>query len=153
MQNLLRKTAMRLGYAGNPVQENPDNLIEAGEYDRIEIQDMPSLINHSLYYSEEKLKNLNVEIHVLGSGDTVIDQYPVDNAMVSTGQKVFLLTETNSFIMPDMTGWTRKDVTGLWAVTQFGFKLTGEGKVTSQSIPPGTQVTRGTEIEVVFESE
>ena len=153
-QNLLRKTAMRLGYAGNAsAQENPDNLIEAGEYDKIEIQDMPSLVNHSLYYSEEKLKNLNVEIHVLGSGDTVIDQYPVDNAMVSTGQKVFLLTDTNSFIMPDMTGWTRKDVTGLWAVTQFGFKLTGEGKVTSQSIPPGTQVTRGTEIEVVFESE
>jgi len=54
-------------------------------------------------------------------------------------------------VMPDMTGWTRKDVTALWQVTQFGFRLHGEGKVTEQNIPPGTLVSRGTEIIVEFE--
>ncbi|MBQ6452658.1 MAG: PASTA domain-containing protein, partial [Solobacterium sp.] len=83
-------------------------------------------------------------------GDSIIDQYPRAGSIISTGQKVFLLLDTNSFIMPDMTGWTRKDVTGLWSVTQFGFKLTGEGTVSEQSIPPGATVARGTEIEVVF---
>ena len=71
--------------------------------------------------------------------------------MPVNGGKIFLLTDTNSFIMPDMTGWTRKDVTGLWQVTQFGFKLHGEGVVVSQNIDPGTMISRGTEIEVEFE--
>ena len=53
--------------------------------------------------------------------------------------------------MPDMTGWTRKDVTGLWAVTGFGFQLEGTGTVAKQSIPPGTAVTKGTDIRITFE--
>jgi penicillin-binding protein 2B len=53
--------------------------------------------------------------------------------------------------MPDMTGWTRKDVTALWAVTEFGIRMSGEGRVVEQSVPPGTLITRGTDIEVVFE--
>ena len=52
--------------------------------------------------------------------------------------------------MPDLYGWTRKDVAALWAVTGFGFQLAGEGKVISQNIPPGTVVTRGTSIKVNF---
>ena len=89
--------------------------------------------------------------YILGNGDTVIAQYPVENSYISSGQKVFLVTDTNNFIMPDLTGWTRKEVTALWSVTQFGFKLEGEGVVKSQNIAPGTPVTKGTEIEVVFE--
>ena len=112
---------------------------------------MPSVLNQSLEYAENKLMNTETNLYWLGNGNTVIDQYPASGSVISTGQKVFLLTDTNSFIMPDMKGWTRKDVTGLWAVTQFGFKLVGEGKVTSQSVPPGTLISRGTEIEVVFE--
>ena len=52
--------------------------------------------------------------------------------------------------MPDLTGWTRKDVAALWSITGFGFELSGEGVVTSQSVPAGTVVTKGTVIQVVF---
>ena len=47
-------------------------------------------------------------------------------------------------------GAERRDVTALWQVVQFGFKLSGEGTVISQNIEPGTTVTKGTEIEVEF---
>ncbi|MBQ1467274.1 MAG: PASTA domain-containing protein, partial [Solobacterium sp.] len=149
VRSLLRKTAMRLGFAkGQEQQENPEE-IQPG--DVIHTFEMPSVLNQSLEYAENKLMNTETNLYWLGNGNTVIDQYPASGSVISTGQKVFLLTDTNSFIMPDMKGWTRKDVTGLWAVTQFGFKLVGEGKVTSQSVPPGTLISRGTEIEVVFE--
>ena len=87
---------------------------------------------------------------VFGNGSSVIDQYPQPGAPVN-GNKIFLITDTNSFVMPDMTGWTRKDVMALWQVTQFGFRLHGEGLVVSQNIDPGTLISKGTEIEVEFE--
>ncbi|MBP3892012.1 MAG: PASTA domain-containing protein [Solobacterium sp.] len=149
--NLMRKTAIRLGIAGQlPVEELQDE-IDPNQLTEIITSDMPVLTNHSMDYANEKLKDLNVNIYQLGAGNTIINQYPSGNAPVSTGQKVFLTTETNSFTMPDLTGWTRKEVTALWSVTQFGFKLTGDGRVIEQNIPPGTVVTKGTEIEVVFE--
>ena len=113
---------------------------------------MPNLLNHSLAFAEDKLQSIGAEVVVLGDGNTVIDQYPRFESTVMTGQRVFLLTDTSSFVMPDMTGWTRKDVTALWAVTGFGFQLQGEGVVTKQSVPPGTIVNKGTSIKVTFES-
>lgn len=151
-QNLLRKTAIRLGYSkGQQVQVEQSEEEEVEPITEIISEDMPNLTNHSVDYALNKLEDKNVSVLVLGNGNTVISQYPSVNGIVSTGQKVFLATETNSFTMPDLTGWTRKEVTGLWSVTQFGFKLEGDGVVTYQNIPPGTIVTRGTEIEVVFE--
>ena len=98
----------------------------------------------------KKLSGYGADIYVLGGGSTVIDQFPRTSDTITTGQRIFLLTDTNSFVMPDMRGWTRKDVAGLWAVSGFGFQLSGEGKVASQSVPPGTVVTKGRDIKVVF---
>ncbi len=157
VQNLLRKTAIRLGFAGNAAAaatEEPaadGDVVEEAPVTEITVSDMPNLTNHSLDYAYDKLNSTHTEVIVLGQGSTVIGQYPMSDAEVTTGQKVFLLTDTNGFIMPDMTGWTRKEVTALWSVTQYGFRLEGQGVVSAQNIPPGTMVTKGTEIEVLFE--
>jgi beta-lactam-binding protein with PASTA domain len=111
---------------------------------------MPSLLNHSVDYAKQKLAQYSADVITLGNGSSVIDQYPNETGTVSTGQRVFLLTDTSSFAMPDLTGWTRKDVAALWAVSGFEFQLSGEGKVVSQSIPAGTTVTKGTTIEIAF---
>ncbi|MBQ9328285.1 MAG: PASTA domain-containing protein [Solobacterium sp.] len=156
VQNLLRKTAMKLGYAnvaGEEVEEEPlEELDEFAEDPSIvrTAGEMPNLLNHTLNYAGQKLAGLNGEVLVLGGGNTIIAQYPSQGVEVN-GEKIFLVTDTNSFIMPDMTGWTRKDVSALWQVTQFGFRLHGEGLVVSQNIDPGTLISKGTEIEVEFE--
>ena len=156
VKNLLRKTAIRLGFTNSTstTEETADtetDIVDSEELTEITTSDMPSLVNHTVTYAEEKLADTNTNVYVLGSGDTVIAQYPSENAYLTSGQKVFLVTDTNNFTMPDLTGWTRKEVTALWSVTQFGFKLEGDGVVTSQNISAGTPVTKGTEIEVVFE--
>lgn len=155
VKNLLRKTAIRLGFTSSITDSTEETdtseTIESEDLTEIVTSEMPSLVNHSLEYATEKLADSNTNQYILGSGDTVIAQYPSENSYITSGQKVFLITDTNNFIMPDLTGWTRKEVTALWSVTQFGFKLEGEGVVTSQNISAGTPVTKGTEIEVVFE--
>jgi beta-lactam-binding protein with PASTA domain len=142
---------MTYGFSSKGVPVDEPGEDESGQtVEKVIKYSMPNLMNHTTDYADQKLSGMNVVKVVLGDGRSVIDQYPREGSFVVSGQRVFLLTDTSSFIMPDLTGWTRKDVASLWAVTGFGFQLTGEGKVISQNIPPGTAVTRGTSIKVVF---
>ncbi len=153
--NILRKAAQI--YNLSDYMEEDTNVTEqpveqpAAVYSEIESYPMPSVINHGVDFAYGALSSSNTSILTLGNGDNVIDQYPKSGVSVESGQRVFLLTDTQSFTMPDLTGWTRKDVTGLWAVTGFSFKLSGQGHVTSQSVPAGSVVTKGTTIEVNFD--
>ncbi|MSS57303.1 penicillin-binding protein [Erysipelotrichaceae bacterium Oil+RF-744-GAM-WT-6] len=150
VKNLLSRTAIELGFASN-TSAGSSSESSAGDGDAVLVSGtMPNLVNHSLSYADEKLNGLDITLYTLGNGDSVIAQYPEEGESLSNGERVFLVTDTNSFTMPDLTGWTRKDVAALWQVTQFGFRLKGEGVVTSQNIAAGTTVTKGTEIEVEF---
>ena len=145
-KSFFRKIAVTYGFA----EGSSESKQEEQPVDTVETAIMPSMINHSTSFAAARLASTGASVHILGEGGNVISQYPEPGESVSTGQHVFLVTDTQSFSMPDMTGWTRKDVAGLWAATGFGFQLDGTGKVISQSIPPGTTVTKGTEIKVVF---
>lgn len=147
-RSFLRKVAITYGFSDD---SSAANIAPDSDLEQIETFEMPSLQNHSVSFAENKLSGTGTEIIVLGEGSNVIDQYPKAEGILTSGQRVFLLTDTGGFAMPDMTGWTRKDVTALWAVSGFGFKLSGDGIVSSQNIPPGTIVSKGTQIEVVFQ--
>lgn len=147
IKSVLRKVAMLYNLTDNQVIVDND-----GEFVQMDIEskEMINCLNHSVNYALDKLNDYNCEIIILGSGDNVIDQYPKEDQYVTTRQKIFLLTDTNSFIMMDMTGWSRKDVTALWDITGLDFKIEGSGKVVSQNITPGTTVTSSDKIEVVL---
>jgi penicillin-binding protein 2B len=93
--SLLRKVAMTYGFT-NDNSTQPSSTASADTED-IQIYDMPSLLNHSVAYAQDKLAGTNADVIVLGNGGTVIDQYPKETGSVSTGQRVFLLTDTTSF--------------------------------------------------------
>ncbi len=149
--SLLRKVAMRFNIIDNVELNNPENQEVVLEKEDIYTYEMVNLTNHTLEYSLNKLNPLGVEVIVLGDGNSVIDQYPKSTSTVSTNQKVFLLTSISGFLMPNMTDWTRKDLAGFWDVSDVGLKITGSGKVVSQSIVENTYITGGTEIEVALE--
>ncbi len=147
-KSFLRKVAITYGFTEGA---NSNNAPQPEPVEQISTYTMPSLLNHSVSFAAERLSGTGTEVVVLGEGNNVIDQYPRPDGILTTGQRVFLLTDTTGFAIPDMTGWTRKDVSALWAVSGFGFKLDGDGVVVSQNIPPGTVVSKGTQIEVVFQ--
>lgn len=151
VQNILRRVAMTYGFTDQmkPSEETvPDESQPA-----LPVQEytMPQLTNHSVSYAQQKLSETECNVLILGNGSEVIDQYPKENELVVSRQKVFLLTDLYQVAMPDMTGWTRKDVASFWAVTNFAFKIDGYGKVVSQSIPPGTILNQDLSIEVKLE--
>ena len=148
--SFFRKVAQTYGFTNGDNSTDASAKQENTAVDTSVVTTMPDLLNHTVTYATDKLKDSQAQVITLGSGTNVIDQFPKSGSSVSGGQRVFLLTDTSSFAMPDLTGWTRKDVASLWAVTGFGFKLSGSGTVKSQSVPAGTVVTKGTEIQVVF---
>ena len=148
-KSLLRKIAQVYGFSQDDSSVAVVTTDENADVELVETS-MPSLLNHTVEYARNQLEGSNTQLIVLGGGNNVIDQYPKTSDTLTSGDRVFLLTDSNSFEMPDLTGWTRKDVAALWSITGFGFELSGEGVVTSQSVPSGITVTKGTTIQVVF---
>ena len=112
---------------------------------------MPNLVNHSLDYANSKMSGWKSQIVTIGNGSTVIQQYPSAGSLVSSGDRIFLLTDGNQITMPDMTGWTRKDITAFWQLTGISIQTSGYGKVVSQNIEEGQAISKDSNIEVSLE--
>ena len=112
--------------------------------------EMPSLVNHSVSWAQEKMSGKDVTSVVLGNGDTVTSQYPLAGSSINTNDTILLLTNGSEITMPDMTGWTRKDLTAFWQLTGLAVQMSGYGTVSYQSIPAGEVIPPGTTIEVTL---
>lgn len=112
---------------------------------------MPSLRNHTLDYAKDKLKGMSVNKVIIGNGNSVVKQYPEENQTIVSNQNVFLLTEGSTITMPDMSGWTKKDITAFWDMTQIEVQMSGSGKVKTQNIKKGKMIDKDSVIKVKME--
>ncbi|SDP27999.1 penicillin-binding protein 2B [Litchfieldia salsa] len=74
---------------------------------------------------------------VLGNGTQVIQQLPNEGVFALPGDKVFLKT-SGDVSMPDMTGWSFRDLNRYSNLSKVILEVEGNGYVTTQSIKPGT---------------
>lgn len=96
-------------------------------------------------------------IEIVGNGDTVVRQYPLATDYMAREGTIVLYTEDDPELKAEMV--KMPDVTGLgigeaWAaLTEIGLNLDTRsiGKVTAQSIEPGTLVEKGTIITLTIE--
>ncbi len=137
----------RVGLLGGLTDEMNTNEEEVSN--TIVKEEMPNLKGQTLEEAKERLDGHDVV--VLGDGATILDQYPKEGSTIYSNHKIYLLTSTSSFTMPDLTGWSRKEVTELWSITGVPFTLDGYGVVTSQSIAPGEVVSKDDVIMVTLE--
>ena len=112
---------------------------------------MPSLLNHTLTYAKDKLENTSTNMIVIGNGSNVVKQYPRADETIISNQNVFLLTDGSKITMPNMKGWTKKDVTAFWEMTHIEVQMKGSGKVTSQNIKAGKAINSDSVIKVEME--
>lgn len=109
---------------------------------------MPSLVSHSLGYANQMLADKAVNTIIIGDGDTAVSQFPAAGTTINSNDNVMLLTNGTQRTMPDMIGWTRKDITAFWQLTGISISSTGYGRVGWQSIEAGTPIQEDTVIEV-----
>lgn len=134
--------------AVNNYENTNTNTNENAPIANFNIFDMPAVVNHSLDYAKEKLSPYTDKIVVIGDGSTIISQYPNDSVSTISSQKIFLLTDGVNITMPNMSGWTRKDVKLFAKLSGIPIETIGSGNVSAQNIAENTIINSETAISV-----
>lgn len=139
------KTMIPAALATKHAYTTTDNNIEGSAYH------MDSFINQSAPFVKSKLEAKELKVDIIGNGSTILDQYPTARTAVNKFDRVFLKTDSNDITLPDMTGWSRKDVLTYASLSGLVFNLQGDsGMVESQSVAGGTIVHAGDTVEITL---
>lgn len=145
-QDIMRAALIAYGVSSETKESD-----KTQEEEKWETYTMPNLVNHSVSYAGSKTENWKCQMVYIGGGSTILRQYPQAGSTISSQDRVFLLTDGNVITMPDMTGWTRKDITAFWELTGIQIQTDGYGVVMSQSVEPETPISADTAISVTME--
>ena len=100
--------------------------------------------------TESKLESLGINVYVLGNGKYIINQYPLKGKMVFANSKVFLVTNDENYLMPDLTGFSASEVKTFATLAKINLTCTGYGYVINQSIPVGTSINSDTNLDITL---
>lgn len=82
----------------------------------------------------EELKNKKIDVIILGNGKYIINQYPLKNKTLLSGEKLFLLTNDKEIKMENLKGWSLSEVKTYCNLIGLKLKYNGYGYVINQSI-------------------
>lgn len=141
------KSVFRAAYEAMGLEKTETSNTDT-TYDDWNEYDMPTFKNHTFDYVEKKLKAMDVNPIIIGDGKVVVDQYPTSNNRVVTNQNVFIKTNSSNINMPNMVGWSYKDVMIFKELSGLDIECKGSGVVKSQSVKAKTKVNNETKITV-----
>lgn len=124
-------------------QVSPELQVQSGT--------MPSLINQQVSTAQQKLMNIGITPIILGSGSQIIHQSHPANDTVRSNERVILMTNSQEFQMPDLSGWSYSDVQALAMVANVDIEIQGNGSVKAQSITAGNLLSSGESFTVTLE--
>lgn len=88
-----------------------------------------------------KLNEYNIKTTVIGNGDVVIKQSVQYGSTILSGDRVILVTNGSNITMPNIYGWSRKEIITLCELLNINYEFEGYGYASSQSIGVGTNIT------------
>ena len=124
---------------------NEKNEIES------QIIKLENYISSNMENTKEKLSNSGLNVITLGTGKYVINQYPLKNINVVKGEKIFLVSNKDDYIMPDVTNWSISDIKTFANLTNINLNIEGNGYVKTQSIEVGAPLTKDSELNVTLQ--
>ena len=90
--------------------------------------------------AEAKLKETYKNVTVIGKGGDVVGTLPEAGTTLLTDERVMIITDQPA--MPDVKGWSLRDVHRLAQEFHLKIETMGSGYVTKQSIDPGTRLKK-----------
>ncbi len=120
---------------------NDKDLLKLGSY-----------VNKEVSAVKDELGQKGITPIVLGSGNIVINQYPI-NTNITKESKVFLVTNSNDYVMPDLKNYSKNDLEVLFSYLNIPYTIEGTGYLVSQSIKEGTKITPEMEVKLVLKSK
>ncbi|WP_110112926.1 penicillin-binding protein [Bacillus sp. CGMCC 1.16541] len=110
-----------------------------------------SYIGQSVTEATTKLKEQGLEPIVVGKGTKVAEQSPNNDERMLKGQKVFIKTDSKLQV-PDLTGWSYRDVLRLSEFLELQPSAVGNGFVIEQNIPVNGTIKKGDYLIVKLDS-
>ena len=127
-------------YASNKTTTN--DLYKLDSYKSKDINEIKAL-----------LENNNLNVIVIGNGDKIINQYPNKDTKVVDNDKVFLITNGNTYKMHNLTNWSRYDIFKYCDLTGLSCNIEGSGYAVDQSISIGAIIDSETKLKIKLEKE
>ena len=124
-------------YGTDPDTTNEEELIEYS---------LTSYKNKDITKSKTELESMGMNVTVIGNGNKVTKQYPSKGDKITSGTRVFLISNDSNLVVPELLGLSSKQAEDLLKLLGISVKLDGNGYVTGQSIGAGTAITDDMEI-------
>ncbi|WP_430609858.1 penicillin-binding transpeptidase domain-containing protein [Enterococcus sp. DIV0876] len=133
-----------LGEIANPLMKRVMDLKTASldetttASDEITVNDYRNLDTESAATDVQKLGLIPV---VIGDGDKVTAQSVDSGTTVMSGERVLLITDSDTYDMPDTTGWSKADLIKFGSLLNIDVTFEGDGYCTAQSVEPYTELS------------
>lgn len=103
--------------------------------------------------AQVELNKIGLAHRKVGSGDTVLAQYPEAGTKVAAGTTVYLYTDSTEYTkttVPDVTGKSAALASQMLAGSGLNVRISGDenGQVTSQDVTAGTETPMGTVVTI-----
>jgi len=105
-------------------------------------------VNQSMDTAKNIVDKKKLEPVLLGDGK-IIKQYPQSGEIMSEGDRIFLLG--SNVKMPNLKGWSMRDVMYFSKLLKLDLKTIGTGYVTGQSIEKGQVIQEGDTLKIELE--
>lgn len=121
--------------------------------------DYSKIINVDNYISSDtneaskRINDLGLDVITIGNGSNVINQFPIKNTEVLAGSKIFLQTDSNEYIMPNIKSWSSSEVMNFCNLIGLKYKFSGYGTVSNFNILEGSIIDKNKILEVNLKLE
>lgn len=113
---------------------------EKNEETEIERTEMPKLIGESTESVLEQLNGKGLNVTAIGSGAEIAAANVKQGELLLPNNHIILLTDEP--LMPDLTGWSRREVLQFADLLDIQLEISGNGYVEAQSLDEGTPLQR-----------
>lgn len=120
-------------------------MADATKQSEIKVQ---NYVNQTMDTVKNIAEKEKLQLVLLGEGK-IIKQYPQTGEVMSEGDRIFLVG--NNVKMPNLKGWSMRDVMYFSKLLKLDLKTTGTGYVTSQSIEKGQYIQEGDTLKLDLE--
>ena len=101
---------------------------------------LKNYISKNVEETKTNLENQGLKVTVIGTGDTIVNQNPLNGMKVIKGQNILLLTNKKPYIMPNTYNWSSSDIIAFCKLIKLDYEIEGYGVVKSTNIPEGTEI-------------
>ena len=110
------------------------NIFDETSSNTIENFKVDNYINKNKDKVIQELSANNIKYIVLGSGNKIINQYPSKNEVISTNDLVILMTNSDTYEFPNITGYSKKQVRAICDMLGYTYIFQGYGYASDYKI-------------------